>query len=377
MGRRRRAARRARRIPCPAGAGGGVNTIGSGPVESLPLSQPATRAPPAPARKRSSSVASTHAPRSRVFPKADRPRDRVYTARHSSARARQSPPKRSSTMRGLRVPGGSVLRIAVLFGGDSMERDVSIASASQVVGALRSRGHEVISVDSGRGRLSAPDEQRLFAGRIDRLPPEQSAVREPADRRLGAGSRGRRPRVPRAARRQRRGRHGSGVARPRGHPVHRQRPARQRTSVGTRTSRSGCFSRPACRRRIGSWRRRRPTSSSIGIGFPLIVKPNGQGSTVGLTLVKSEERARRRAQVRRELRQRRDDRALRPGPRAHGRHPRGPRARGRGDHPEDRADLRLRREVPGRAARKRFSPPTSRPSRPRARRISRCACIAR
>src|SRR4051794_19412213 len=66
------------------------------------------------------------------------------------------------------------LKIAVLFGGDSMERDVSIASASQVVGALRGRGHEVIAYDSGRGRLGRDDEQRLFAGKIDKRPPEQS-----------------------------------------------------------------------------------------------------------------------------------------------------------------------------------------------------------
>src|SRR5512134_1346434 len=84
-------------------------------------------------------------------------------------------PNPSSTMR--RPRGGrSALKIAVLFGGDSMERDVSIASAAQVVGALRSRGHEVIAYDSGRGRLTGPDEQRLFASKIDREPPNQSAV---------------------------------------------------------------------------------------------------------------------------------------------------------------------------------------------------------
>jgi len=68
------------------------------------------------------------------------------------------------------------VKIAVLFGGDSMERDVSIASASQVVGALRGLGHDVISVDSGRGKLTAADEKRLFTGRIDKLPPDKAAV---------------------------------------------------------------------------------------------------------------------------------------------------------------------------------------------------------
>jgi D-alanine-D-alanine ligase len=68
------------------------------------------------------------------------------------------------------------LKIAVLFGGDSMERDVSIASASQVVGALRSRGHDVVAYDSGRGRLTAADEARMFAARIERAPPDQRTV---------------------------------------------------------------------------------------------------------------------------------------------------------------------------------------------------------
>ena len=68
------------------------------------------------------------------------------------------------------------MKIAVLLGGDSMERDVSIASAAQVVGALRSRGHEVIAYDSGRGRLGRDDEQRLFAGKIDKRPPDKNQV---------------------------------------------------------------------------------------------------------------------------------------------------------------------------------------------------------
>jgi D-alanine-D-alanine ligase len=79
-------------------------------------------------------------------------------------------------MRGLFGSWRTRVKIAVLFGGDSMERDVSIASAAQVVGALRSRGHEVVAYDSGRGRLTAADEQRMFSGKIERLPPEQHAV---------------------------------------------------------------------------------------------------------------------------------------------------------------------------------------------------------
>ena len=142
-------------------------------------------------------------------------------------------PKRSSTIRGLSAAsGGSALKIAVLFGGDSMERDVSIASASQVVGALRSRGHQVIAYDSGRGRLTAADEQRLVR-RQDRSPAaRQERGVELADGRVGAGSRRRRPRVPRDARRQRRGRHRAIAARPRRHSVHGLGQARQRARLG-------------------------------------------------------------------------------------------------------------------------------------------------
>jgi D-alanine-D-alanine ligase len=43
------------------------------------------------------------------------------------------------------------LRIVVLFGGASEEREVSIASAAQIIPALRSAGHEVIAIDTAAG----------------------------------------------------------------------------------------------------------------------------------------------------------------------------------------------------------------------------------
>lgn len=66
------------------------------------------------------------------------------------------------------------MKIAVLFGGDSMERDVSVASAKQVVAALRSRGHEVIAVDAERGTLDSADEAATFARDIERKPPPRT-----------------------------------------------------------------------------------------------------------------------------------------------------------------------------------------------------------
>ncbi len=63
------------------------------------------------------------------------------------------------------------MRIAVLFGGSSEERDVSIASAAQVIPALRSLGHEVIAIDTATGRLPHAAEQRLLASSVAPEPP--------------------------------------------------------------------------------------------------------------------------------------------------------------------------------------------------------------
>jgi D-alanine-D-alanine ligase len=46
------------------------------------------------------------------------------------------------------------LRIAVLFGGTSEERDDSIASAAQIIPRLRQLGHQVYAVDTATDRLA-------------------------------------------------------------------------------------------------------------------------------------------------------------------------------------------------------------------------------
>jgi D-alanine-D-alanine ligase len=66
----------------------------------------------------------------------------------------------------------SKLKIAVLLGGSSSERDVSIASAAQVVRALRDRGHQVWAVDTMAGWLSAAQEEDLFAKGVAATPPD-------------------------------------------------------------------------------------------------------------------------------------------------------------------------------------------------------------
>jgi D-alanine-D-alanine ligase len=186
-------------------------------------------------------------------------------------------------MRGLAVVG-ELVKIAVLFGGDSMERDVSIASASQVVAALRSRGHEVIAYDSGRGRLTAADEQRLFERKIDRAPPDKQAVSslptvvsapDLADVDLvfiamhgGTGEDGTvqalldLARIPYT---------GSGKL---GSALGWDKDVSKRLFLAAGVPTPDWLMAPVS-----------GEDAAQQLGFPLIVKPNGQGSTVGLTLV--------------------------------------------------------------------------------------------
>ncbi|HET8697434.1 MAG TPA: D-alanine--D-alanine ligase [Gammaproteobacteria bacterium] len=180
------------------------------------------------------------------------------------------------------------MKIAVLFGGDSMERDVSIASAAQVVGALRGLGHEVIAVDSGRGQLTSADEKRLFTGRIDKLPPDKSSVAnlptvistpdlanvDVVFLALHGGS----------------GEDGSvqALLDLAGIPY---------TGSGKLASAIGWDKDVAKRLFLAAgvptpeWLMAPAALDAVEqrLGFPLIVKPNGQGSTVGLTLVKRPE----------------------------------------------------------------------------------------
>ncbi len=69
------------------------------------------------------------------------------------------------------------MKITVLMGGTSAERDVSLASGVRVAEALRSYGHEVLSVDTAHGILSASDEQALLSGKIVKtIPPDVQAL---------------------------------------------------------------------------------------------------------------------------------------------------------------------------------------------------------
>ncbi|MGH7583574.1 MAG: D-alanine--D-alanine ligase family protein [Gemmatimonadales bacterium] len=70
------------------------------------------------------------------------------------------------------------MKICVFTGGSSSERDVAFASASQVVTALRGRGHEVSVVDTTSGLLEPAAEARLLVAAVATSPPAEEEVAE-------------------------------------------------------------------------------------------------------------------------------------------------------------------------------------------------------
>jgi D-alanine-D-alanine ligase len=63
------------------------------------------------------------------------------------------------------------VKITVLMGGTSAERNVSLASGIRVADALRSVGHKVTAVDTARAPLSAAAERKLRESAVGTLPP--------------------------------------------------------------------------------------------------------------------------------------------------------------------------------------------------------------
>jgi D-alanine-D-alanine ligase len=68
------------------------------------------------------------------------------------------------------------MKIAVLFGGTSDERDVSIASAAQIIPVLRALGHHVFAVDTASGRLGFAQEQKLLTAAVAAAPPSDTEI---------------------------------------------------------------------------------------------------------------------------------------------------------------------------------------------------------
>ncbi len=63
------------------------------------------------------------------------------------------------------------MKITVLMGGASSERNVSLASGFRIVEALRSRGHDVTPFDPSRGPITSEMERELSTGAVGTEPP--------------------------------------------------------------------------------------------------------------------------------------------------------------------------------------------------------------
>ncbi len=69
------------------------------------------------------------------------------------------------------------MKITVMMGGTSAERDVSLASGVRIVEALRRRGHTVTPLDPAIGMLSEPAFAELAQGVMKREPPSLEQLR--------------------------------------------------------------------------------------------------------------------------------------------------------------------------------------------------------
>jgi D-alanine-D-alanine ligase len=79
------------------------------------------------------------------------------------------------------------MKITVLLGGTSAERDVSIASGLRISEALRTRGHEVRLVDPATGPVSAEAEQQLRATHVQTEPPSLDELAALSDQAVVSG----------------------------------------------------------------------------------------------------------------------------------------------------------------------------------------------
>lgn len=183
------------------------------------------------------------------------------------------------------------MRIAVLFGGASMERDVSVASARQVVAALRRRGHEVLAVETRQGVLGPAEEARMLAGAIDARPPARfesqpglpamvADAEALADVDLvflalhgGSGEDGTMQALLELAKLPYTGSPPLGSA------------LAMDKDVAKRLFLAAGVPTPEWRMLPSNAAPGEATALATALGFPLIVKPNREGSTVGLTRV--------------------------------------------------------------------------------------------
>ncbi|HEY3280140.1 MAG TPA: D-alanine--D-alanine ligase [Gemmatimonadales bacterium] len=79
------------------------------------------------------------------------------------------------------------MRVTVLTGGATAERAVAFASAAQIVAALRQGGHDVHVVDTASGLLDDEEEARALRGDVGTAPPAVAELEERERRLLSEG----------------------------------------------------------------------------------------------------------------------------------------------------------------------------------------------
>ena len=162
---------------------------------------------------------------------------------------------------------GEIKRVAVIKGGGSLERSVSLRSGARAQSALKRLGHDV-------------DRDR-------RRPAARRSSCSPSD--AGRG-------VHRPARPPRRGRHDAGTARSARRPLHRLRPSRVRAlhrqgprqapHAGRRHTHAGLpLPAGSLDQEFGAGAARPAIEAALG--FPLVVKPARGGSALGVKFAHS------------------------------------------------------------------------------------------
>jgi D-alanine-D-alanine ligase len=185
------------------------------------------------------------------------------------------------------------MKVAVLFGGTSEERDVSIASGAQVFKALREAGHYVIAVDTAHGVLGPAEEARLVGAGVAPAPPSEeslSIIRSSAGGSLAATAELREVDVVFLALHGGSGEDGTlqalldltGI--PYTGSGHMASANAMDKDVSKRLMRAAGIPTP-------DWMMAPADRDEVAthLGYPLVVKPNKQGSTVGLSVVRRPE----------------------------------------------------------------------------------------
>lgn len=186
------------------------------------------------------------------------------------------------------------MKVTVLTGGTSAERDVALASAVQVVAALRSRGHTVSVVDTARGYVSEADEATLVPAKVGLTPPSTKRLDE-LQRGVLMGSLAQIPAVKEAdviflALHGGQGEDGTiqAVLDVLGVPYTGSGPLASALAMDKDLSKKLFV---AAGVPVAKWVMAPATVVEIEaqVGIPCVVKPSKQGSTVGLTVVKAKE----------------------------------------------------------------------------------------